>query len=146
MNYIFKTDRSGRDRVIRTRYPVFTGTIVNAYDITDGKQCSKSHKDLKVIYDDILDECSASKLEWASKKAITNFLYQDSKPPLEVNEDAFSYIKSNRNYLNLTSIEEASDISRTSLTTAINRDQKKFGQSAKLHKFLDNNFPGWDNE
>ena len=56
---------------------------------------------------------------------------------------AFEYIKSRRQFLNISSIENEAGIKRTSLLNAINRNQKTFGDSDKLAVFLDSHFKGW---
>lgn len=47
-------------------------------------------------------------------------------------ENAFSYIKQNKNLLNISEIERQCDLKRTSLLNAVNRNQNSFGQSDKL--------------
>ena len=143
MNYIFKKNKLGENKVIRIRYPVFVGTIIPAYEIVEGR-CSKSHHGKKIRIDEILDDCLDSKLEWSCKRALSNYKrLTEEEPTMTVLEQALDYVKSNQKYLNITSIEESSGITRTSLTTAINRDQKRFGQANHLVRFLDNNFDGW---
>jgi len=63
-----------------------------------------------------------------------------------MSQKAFIYIKDRRKFLNISSIEEHCGITRTSLLNAINRNQKSFGQSDKLVKFLSSFFAGWDKE
>lgn len=63
-----------------------------------------------------------------------------------MNQKAFQYIKDRRKFLNISSIEEHCGITRTSLLNAINRNQKSFGQSDKLIKFLNSFFSGWNSE
>lgn len=57
---------------------------------------------------------------------------------------AFQYIKAHRKFFNISAIEESCGITRTSLLNAINRNQKSFGDAAKLVSFLDKNFKGWN--
>ena len=57
---------------------------------------------------------------------------------------AFNYIKERRNFFNLSKIEKDCGITRTSLTNAINRNQKSFGQSDLLIPFLNRHFKCWD--
>ena len=74
-----KTDRSGVTRVVRTRYPAFVGRIIDLYDPgTTGKE-TYTHKGKKICLDMVFDECPASKLQWAAKKGIDYFLFQESK-------------------------------------------------------------------
>lgn len=63
-----------------------------------------------------------------------------------MSQKAFQYIKDRRKFLNVSSIEQHCGITRTSLLNAINRNQKSFGQSDKLIKFLNSFFEGWDSE
>jgi hypothetical protein len=63
-----------------------------------------------------------------------------------MSQKAFTYIKKRRKFLNISSVEEYCEITRTSLLNAINRNQKSFGQSDKLIKFLNSFFVGWDSD
>tara|TARA_R110000850_G_scaffold273949_1_gene410960 strand:- start:30 stop:233 length:204 start_codon:yes stop_codon:yes gene_type:complete len=50
----------------------------------------------------------------------------------EQSQSAFNYIKQNKDLLNISEIERQCDLKRTSLLNAVNRNQKRFGQSNKL--------------
>jgi CRISPR/Cas system CSM-associated protein Csm2 small subunit len=63
-----------------------------------------------------------------------------------MSQKAFQYIKDRRKFLNISSIEQDCEITRTSLLNAINRNQKSFGQSDKLIEFLNSFFSGWDSD
>lgn len=146
MNYIFFKTKDGEDRVIRIRYPVFVGKIKEAYE-QDCDDPSQVHKGFRVcIIDNLREECPPSKLKWACKKAIDWYLHlnNQNENPVPVDYLAFNYIKKNRRYLNISAIEEAAGITRTSLMTAINRDQKRFGNSNLLTDFLNQEFEGWN--
>ena len=129
MNYLFFTDKNDNQRVMRIRYPAFLGTIVDSYS-QNCEQASKSHNGMKICLDEVFDECPKSKLEWACKKALQKFPNQDATNP-------FVYIKKNREYLNISKIEEVCDIPRTSLLSALSRDQNKFKESYKLVSVVD---------
>lgn len=60
-----------------------------------------------------------------------------------MSQKALQYIASRRKFLNLSKVEELCGITRTSLTNAINRNQKNFGQSDLLIPFLNKYFKGW---
>lgn len=139
MNYIFLKDSNSLDRVIRTRYPVFVGTIKDDYSLC--LKGSKVYKGKKICIDELLTPCPDSKLEWACKQGLKAFFHNPNGE--NIKNDPFSYIRSRRRFLNITSIEEESGISRSSLTNAINRKQNSFGQSEALKDFLDNHFTGW---
>lgn len=77
-NYSFFVDRHNQERIMRIRYPAFTATIKDAYDVDQG-EASMSFDGKKIVVNELMHECPESKLNWALKKAIEFYKFSKKK-------------------------------------------------------------------